>query len=226
MAKKYALLVDLRRCVGCTSCQVSCKMENSVPLGYFRTKVSIADTGKYPDAKRFFLPKMCNHCDEPSCLDSCPVEGATYKRKDGTVVVDRSKCVGCGNCVDDCPYGARFLHPYIAVTNDPKPFVAAVPALGGKKGSDLRVADKCDFCLHRLDAGIEEPACVRNCPGKARFFGDVNDPNSQISRLMKANKTSTWDPNSGTEPAMPYIAPDIKVFEVADGEINSQEEVR
>ena len=226
MAKKYALLVDLRKCVGCTSCQVSCKMENSVPLGYFRTKVSIADTGEFPNAKRFFLPKMCNHCDAPPCTESCPVEGATYKREDGTVVVDKNKCIGCGNCVGDCPYGARFLHPYIQVTNDPTPFAKKVLSVSGKKASDLRVADKCDYCLHRLDAGIKEPACVRNCAGKARYFGDINDPESPVSKLIKANKTSTWDPDLGTEPASPFIAPDSEVFVVADGEINSQEEVR
>jgi tetrathionate reductase subunit B len=201
-------------------------MENAVPMGYFRAKVSIADTGEFPDAKRYFLPKMCNHCDAPPCVESCPVEGATYKRDDGTVVVERDKCIGCGNCIDDCPYGARFLHPFIPITNDPKPYAAKEPGLKGKKKSDLRVADKCDYCLPRLDAGIEEPACVRNCAGKARYFGDVNDPESQISKLIKDNKTSFWDPDSGTEPAQPFIAPDGEVFDVADGEINSQEEVR
>ncbi|OGQ97894.1 MAG: hypothetical protein A2505_05180 [Deltaproteobacteria bacterium RIFOXYD12_FULL_55_16] len=220
MPKKYALLVDLRKCVGCTSCQVSCKMENAVPLGSFRSRVDIADAGEYPKAKRMFFPKMCNQCDKPPCIKSCPVKGATFKRKDGVVVVDRRKCIGCGRCVTDCPYGARFIHPNIPVTNDPTPFAKTVKEVRGKKAADLRVVDKCDYCLHRLDAGIEEPACVRNCSGKSRFFGDVNDPKSEISRLIAANKTSTWSPEFGTKPGVYFIAPDKDVFTAADGPIN------
>jgi len=220
MPKKYALLVDLRKCVGCTSCQVSCKMENAVPLNSFRSKVDIADAGKYPKAKRLFFPKMCNHCDAPPCIEPCPVKDATYKRDDGTVVIDPKRCIGCGRCVSNCPYGARFIHPNIAVTNDPAKYAKKVSEVRGKKAADLRVADKCDFCLHRLDAGIEEPACVRNCVGKARFFGDLNDKKSQISQLMAANKTSTWSPEFGTKPGVYFIVPDQEVFSAADGPIN------
>jgi len=220
MPKKYALLVDLRKCVGCTSCQVSCKMENAVPLSMFRSKVDIVDVGEYPKAKRMFFPKICNHCAKPPCVPPCPVKGATFKRKDGVVVVDRDKCIGCGRCVSNCPYGARFMHPHIQVTNDPGKFAKKVSEVRGKKAADLRVVDKCDFCLHRLDAGIEEPACVRNCAAKARFFGDLNDSKSEISRLIAANKTSTWSPEFGTGPMVYFIAPDKDVFKAADGPIN------
>lgn len=220
MAKKYVLLMDLRKCVGCTSCQVSCKMENAVPMRSFRSKVDIADTGDYPKAKRFFFPKMCNHCDEPPCVEPCPVKGATFKRKDGVVVIDRAKCIGCGRCVSSCPYGARFIHPNVAVSNDPQKYAAKVSEVKGKKAADLRVADKCDYCLHRLDAGIEEPACVRNCVGKARFFGDINDPKSEVAKLAAANKTSTWSPDYGTKPMVLFIALDKETLNAADGVIN------
>lgn len=220
MAKKYALLVDLRKCVGCTSCQVSCKMENAVSMGSFRSRVDIADAGEYPKAKRYFLPKICNQCDDPPCIVPCPVRGATYKREDGVVMVNRDLCIGCGRCVGACPYGARFLHPHIPVKNDPKPFAKNVSEVKGKKAKDLRVVDKCDYCSHRLAEGIEEPACVRNCVGKARFFGDLSDPNSEVSKLTASVKTTYWHPEYGTKPRTAFIAPDKEVFDAADDQIN------
>lgn len=220
MPKRYALLVDLRKCVGCNSCQVSCKMENAVPMGQFRSKMDIADTGEYPKPKRYFFPKICNQCDEPPCILPCPVKGATYKREDGVVMVNRDLCIGCGRCVGACPYGARFLHPHIPVKNDPSKYAKGIPEVKGKKAKDLRVVDKCDFCSHRLAVGIEEPACVRNCMGRARVFGDINDPNSDISKLKATVETVDWHPEYKTEPKTPYIAPDREVFKTADGLIN------
>jgi len=220
MGKNYALIVDLRKCVGCTSCQVSCKMENAVPLGKFRSKVDIADAGEYPKAKRYFFPKICNQCDEPPCILPCPVKGATYKREDGVVLVNWELCIGCGRCIPACPYGARFVHPHIRVKNDPAKYAKDVPEVKGKKAQDLRVVDKCDFCSHLLAAGIEEPACVRNCMGQARTFGDMNDPHSAISKLKISEKTAAWHPNYGTKPRVLFVAPDEEVFKVADGQIN------
>lgn len=220
MPKKYALLVDLRKCVGCTSCQVSCKMENAVPMGKFRSKVDIIDVGEYPKPKRYFFPKICNQCDEPPCILPCPVKGATYKREDGIVVVNRDLCIGCGRCLSACPYGARFLHPYIPVKNDPSKYAKEVPEVKGKKAKDLKVVDKCDYCNHLIAEGIEEPACVRNCVGKARYFGDLSDPNSIVSKLKASLETRDWHPEYGTKPRTTYIAPDKEVFAAADDLIN------
>jgi tetrathionate reductase subunit B len=196
-------------------------MENAVPVGYFRAKVDFADTGSYPSAKRYFFPKLCNNCDEPPCVLPCPVPGATYKRKDdGVVMVNRDLCIGCGRCVKACPYGARFLHPHIPVKNDPAKYARKVEEVRGKAAKDLRVVDKCDYCSHRLAAGIEEPACVRNCAGRARVFGDLNDSGSEISRLKASVKTEDWHPEYGTRPMTPYIAPDKEALKAADGPLN------
>jgi len=221
MSKRYALLVDIRRCVGCTSCQVSCKMENAVSIGYFRAEVDFADVADYPKPKRFFFSKLCNNCDNPPCVLPCPVAGATYKREeDGVVMVNRDLCIVCGRCVKACPYGARFLHPYIPVKNDPAKYAKDVEEVRGKKAGDLRVVDKCDYCSHRLAAGIEEPACVRNCVGRARIFGDLNNGESAIFKLKVSVKTEDWHPEYGTKPMTPCIAPDKEVFSAADGRLN------
>lgn len=218
MSKNYGLLVDLRRCVGCASCQVSCKMENSIPMGHFRARVDFAEEGKYPHAKRHFFPKHCNNCADPPCVLPCPVN-ATYKSADGIIVINRDLCIGCGRCVKGCPYGARYLHPNVAVKNDARPH-AKLPELSGKNLKELKVADKCDYCSHRLAQGAEEPACVRNCAGKARVFGDLNDPNSDIAKLKASQKTADWHPEYGTGPKTPYIVVDAEVFKAADGPIN------
>lgn len=218
MAKSYAMLIDLRRCVGCTSCQVSCKMENAVPIGSFRARVAINDTGEYPSGKRFFLPLFCNQCDEAPCIPACPVKGATYKRDDGIVAINRDLCIGCGRCISNCPYNARYLQPNIPVRNDPKPFYAQVPEVKGRTAAALRVADKCDFCLDRRAWGEEETACQRNCFGKAIVFGDVNDAGSRIARLLASEKTRVFLPEAGTKPRVYYIAPDETAFKVNDNE--------
>jgi len=179
---KYGMVIDVRRCVGCMSCTVSCKMENSVPLGVSRANVDMYEKGTYPNVKRHFLPKLCNQCDNAPCVSVCPV-GATYKREDGIVVVNADKCIGCGYCVVACPYHARFIHPI------------------------HKVADKCDFCDHLVDMG-GTPACVRNCMGKARVFGDLNDPNSEVSKSIATEPTTKRKIELGTEPNVFYIGAD------------------
>lgn len=221
MSKKYVFIVDLRKCVGCGSCQVTCKQENEVPFGFFRTRVDYEDVGKYPTPRRYFLPKLCNHCDNPPCLSPCPVKGATYKRKDGVVVVDRDLCIGCGRCADACPYGARYLNKNVNIKNNPVKY-PKVDEVKGKDKNTLFVMDKCDFCMHRLAAGIDEPACVRNCPGKARYFGDINDPKSTVSKLLKSVKGYKWNEDFGTKPVVTYFIKDANIFEIAGQEINRE----
>ena len=218
MAKKYGLVVDLRKCINCHTCQVSCKMENQVPLGVYRTRNFDLEVGEFPNTKRYFFQASCNHCENPPCVVPCPVKGATYKRpEDGIVVVNADLCIGCGLCVDACPYGARFLNPTMPIKNNPRKYFDQVPELRDKDPAELRVADKCNFCLSRLEAG-EEPACVRNCVGKARVFGDLNDPESAVAKLVRENKTLERHPEYGTGPELQvkWIPADEAAFHLAE----------
>ena len=179
----YAMVIDTRRCVGCHACSVACKTENDVPLGATRSWVEYVEKGSFPNVTRHFLPRLCNHCSEPQCVKVCPT-GATYKRKsDGIVVVDADVCIGCKYCIQACPYDARFINP--------------------RTGT----ADKCDFCLHRVKEGIA-PACVNTCQGRARIFGDMNDPESEVARLIETEAVSVLRPEMGTKPNVYYIAAD------------------
>lgn len=185
-AKRYAMLIDLRRCIGCQACTVACHLENDAPLGKFRTIVSQyeVDDPTTGDMSTFFLPRLCNHCDEPPCVPVCPVQ-ATWQQNDGIVIVDSDRCVGCGYCVQACPYDARFINEH------------------------TQTADKCTFCTHRLEAGLL-PACVESCVGGARIIGDLNDPNSLITRMIDQHRDElkVLQPEKGTRPHVFYLGMD------------------
>jgi len=190
----WAMLVDTRRCIACQACTIGCAMENALPEGDFRTVVATyAVTTPEGHAGLAVVPRLCNHCEQPPCIPVCPV-GATFKREDGLVLVDGERCVGCAYCVQACPYDARFINHRT-----------------GK-------ADKCTFCSHRIEAGLL-PACVETCVGGARIFGDINDPASDISRLLKAanGKTRVLKPEAGTDPRVFYIGLDEHLDGRVDG---------
>jgi tetrathionate reductase subunit B len=176
--KKYAIVIDASRCIDCKACMIACKVENDVPEGSWRNWIRpLLD--RSGERKSEFQPGQCMQCDSPSCVAACPV-GATYKQPDGLVVIDPKKCIGCGNCITACPYGARY------------------------RNSTRHIADKCDFCEHRLKRG-EEPACVVTCPTKTRIFGDLNDPQSEVSRLVKEEKlVRVVAPHINTRPNIYY----------------------
>ncbi len=180
---QYAMVIDVRKCIGCQACTVACKTEYEVPLGKHRSWVESVEKGTFPDVSRSFLPRLCNQCSQPDCVDVCPT-GATYKREeDGIVVVDEDVCIGCKYCMQACPYDARFINP--------------------RTGT----ADKCDFCLHRVSQGLV-PSCVNTCQGKARVFGDLNDPQSEVSKLIAKNPVTVLRQEMGTEPNVFYIGAD------------------
>lgn len=178
--RRLGMVIDLDKCTGCHACSVACKSEFDLPLGVWRSWVKVDEKGSYPNTGRFFLPRLCNHCDEPPCMKVCP-SGATTQREDGIVDIDEEKCVGCKLCIAACPYESRFSHPV------------------------KKTADKCDFCLHRVDKGVV-PSCVNTCPAKARVFGDLNDPNSEVSRLVGRKPVQVLKPELGTEPQVFYIS--------------------
>ncbi len=156
---RYAMVTDLEKCVGCQACTVACNSEWEVPLGFARTHVrSTGVAGEFPDLVASFYPAQCNHCDRPSCVDACPT-GATFQAKDGIVKVDHALCIGCGYCVEACPYDARYINPA------------------------TKKVDKCDFCSARLERG-EKPACVETCTAHAKFFGDLEDSRSEVYKLV------------------------------------------
>lgn len=180
---RYAMLVDLRRCVGCQACTIACGTENRLPLDQHRTTVADYEMTPGGRSRRALLPRLCNHCGQPPCTAACPT-GATYKRPDGIVVVDSSVCVGCAYCVQNCPYDARFMN------------------------EQARTADKCTFCVQRTtDHGLL-PACVESCVGKARIFGDLNDPDSVIAGILRTYPVQVLSPAKGTRPQVFYLALD------------------
>ena len=177
--QRLAMVINAKRCFDCKACMIACKVKNKLPPGTWRNWIK--NDGGRSGLSSQFQPGQCMQCENPSCVAACPV-GATYALKNGIVVVDPKKCIGCGNCVTACPYGARFRNP---VTQQ---------------------ADKCDFCLDRLEAG-QVPACVETCPTKARVIGDLNDPNSEVSLLMKERKlVSIGSPQVDTKPHIFYFA--------------------
>jgi tetrathionate reductase subunit B len=206
----YGMGIEVDKCIGCNRCAEACKAENNVPPEpfFFRTWVeryTIRSNGETtvecistkpreeatpppddPDVLRtFFVPKLCNQCANPPCVQVCPV-GATYQTKDGVVLVDQKRCIGCRYCIQACPYGARYLNPY------------------------TKTADKCTFCYHRITKGLL-PACVEVCPTEARVFGDLNSKASRLVRFERMNKVSVLKPDLNTEPKVRYAQLDGEV---------------
>ena len=173
---KVGMLLDLNRCVGCHSCSVSCKTEHEVPLGVFRMRVRYLER---PDTKTLaFAPMICMHCEDAPCLKACPSK-AIRRKDDGRVYVEESKCDLEEECVSACPYGAIFI-------NEKK-----------------EKAEKCDFCYHRTEVGLE-PACVATCPSDALTFGDLEDPEDDLVKKIKSTDAKPWKVEAGTEPTVFY----------------------
>ncbi|MEN8263710.1 MAG: 4Fe-4S dicluster domain-containing protein [Nitrospirota bacterium] len=216
---RYAMVIDLRRCIGCRGCTVACKSENGSALGRFNAVVKNVEFGDYPDTQKHFLPRLCNHCageadkGVPPCVEKCPENargkrmklgkeryrtGATYKRPDGMILYDMQYCIGCYKCIEACPYGVRSIDPFVKLKRE-------------DREKDLGIA-KCTFCDHRVDKGVT-PSCVNTCQGGARIFGDLNDPGSEVSKLNKEfnlekkRESTTLLPGEKTMPHVFYIDP-------------------
>ena len=178
----WAKVVDQTRCIGCHACTTACKSENEVPLSVTRTYVKYVDTGIFPQARRSFQVTRCNQCESPPCVAACPTS-AMFKRADGIVDFDKSACIGCKACIAACPYDAIFINP------------------------EDHSAEKCNFCAHRLDIGLE-PACVVVCPTEALLVGDMNDPSSKVARIINREAVSVRRPEKETRPKLYYKGAD------------------
>ena len=178
LKKRFAMTVDTRRCVGCQACVLACKAENDLPENGFRDWLVHETDGKFPNLHMEIRSERCHHCENAPCVTACPT-GASHVSTGGTVLVERSKCTGCKACMAACPYDARFIHPD-------------------------GYADKCTFCLHRVEKG-ELPASVEICPTKALTFGDLADPESDVAKLRVSRKNKVIKPEQGTEPQQFFL---------------------
>ena len=184
--KQYGMLINTARCVGCQTCIVGCKILHECPAGVYLGRletvgsdVNYVVSGSFPDVAITFRPHMCNHCENPACVAACPT-GAMHRRtEDGIVESDPEVCIGCGTCVEACPYGAPVLNEAAGIVN------------------------KCDFCRPRVERG-EEPLCVCSCPAEARIFGDLSDPESQVALEIAERGAVQLMPETGTGPSVYY----------------------
>ena len=221
---RYGMVINLDKCNGCRACMVACKVENNTPYSHFWMYVFRLEEGTYPNAKVSFLPRPCMHCDNAPCVRSCPV-GARYKEKTGIVATDWDRCIGCRYCEVACPYGVNYFNwkdpkknQYLdwndadIIENSSPPY--ANPDLNARYGEDRRhiaganhrkgVEEKCTFCIHRVEKDLD-PACVTNCPAKALYFGDLDDPESEVSKLVAEHSTFRLEEGFDTEPRVHYV---------------------
>ena len=212
---RWGMVIDLSKCVSCCSCVVTCKAEHFLPAGVFWGKTVTGEIGTYPSTRKQFLPMPCQHCQEAPCEKVCPSD-ATQKRKDGIVWIDKDKCVGCRYCIVSCPYQMR---TFLSKINEHHPGqgFTEYELLGQQlyphqEGTTV----KCNFCMERIDEGLKKglrpgvdreatPACINDCMPRARIFGDLDDPESEISRLIITRKAIPLRPEFGTNPSVYYI---------------------
>jgi Fe-S-cluster-containing dehydrogenase component len=176
---RLGMVIDTRKCVGCMDCVVACKTENQVPDGHCRDWIVQQLEGRNPTLRLEIRSERCNHCGNPPCVTCCPTGASHVHDYGGIVLVTKQECIGCKACLASCPYDARFVHP------------------GG-------YADKCTFCIHRVEQGLE-PACVAVCPTRCMHFGDLDDPNSEVTRLLASRRNQALLPEAGTRPQIFYL---------------------
>lgn len=199
---RYGMLIDLSRCTGCDACTVACKSEHGTSSSILLSQVLKSESGTYPQVKPVYQPILCNHCENPPCVDVCPT-GASEKHANGIVTVDTNKCIGCRYCMLACPYDARKFHYTKAEGYYPEKGYSQVEQVR-YADYDVGVVEKCDFCIERVNQG-ELPICVKTCPSRARFFGDLDDPDSEVSQLIVKHGAVPLHAELGTGPSVYYV---------------------
>ncbi len=206
----WGMVIDLQKCVGCDSCTVACKSENRTPPGVSYNVVMEEEHGEFPNVTRTNVPRPCMQCDNPPCVQVCPVS-ATYKMDDGVVNIDYDRCIGCRYCNIACPYGARYFD-FGENYDDEVDGAGEVtsPEYGVDRGpreegeSPIGNIRKCSFCTHRLERG-EEPACVETCIGDARNMGDLDNPESEVAKMADSSRAFQLKEDEGTDPNVYYL---------------------
>ncbi len=198
---RYGMVIDLKRCIGCNACTMACKQENSTGPGMFWSRTIVSEQGQYPNARYDFLPLLCMHCEDAPCVKACPT-GASIKQENGTVVIDQRKCIGCRACMVACPYNARNVASKATPYYGEKGFTNYEKANRHKHKEGT--VEKCNFCTERVKAG-QKPACVLTCTTHARIFGDLDDPKSEVSKLITSRDGYQLHPQLGTNPSVYYL---------------------
>lgn len=191
MTSRMAFVIDLKRCIGCDTCAVACKMENTVPLGQFRLRVFDSSQnatvekprGRYPDLNLYWVPTMCQHCSDAPCVEVCPTRALWQRDSDGIIELDKDRCIGCQRCEEVCPYDALAFD------------------------EDSGTADKCSACDHRRDRGPDQPMCAMSCPTRAIHFGDLSDDSSKVRHLLSTRPHRVLNESSGARPNIYYLEP-------------------
>lgn len=186
MSRRFGMVIDQERCIGCEACSIACRIENITKNFWIQVETQGGgqkDTpkGNFPNLEMNFLPKLCNHCNNPPCVDSCPTE-ALIKREDGLVILDKDLCTGCKDCMNVCPYNVI------------------------KFDGANNIIEKCNLCVHRIDQDLE-PFCVICCEGQALYFGDLNESSSKITKLISERQVFQLKPEEKTEPSIYYCPP-------------------
>ena len=201
---RWGMVIEGDKCIGCRACVLACKAENGTPPNVFFADLMQVEEGKGAGTRRIWLPKLCMHCEDPLCVKACPT-GATQQREDGIVWIDYDKCMGCRACMEACPYEVRFYFD----KRDQKYYYPEGPTpyelqMEKKWGYQQGTVMKCNLCMDRLDAG-EKPVCVETCMTQCRTVGDLDDPESDVSKLIVNRGAIQLKPEAGTSPCVFYV---------------------